>query len=155
MNWCGDVMDMSMEKPVVEWFNSFSGTGDIYRLIDTATAGMSRSERMGAVIALGESDDPRAVRPLVECCCNEDPEIRRYATQAFGKLRSGRAVDALIGRLKDKSELSATRQLAAAALAAIRSISAIEGLKDRLSDENEDPAIRSYVGEVLDRLSNR
>jgi HEAT repeat protein len=148
-------MDMSMEKQGVQWYNSLPGTEDIYRLIDAATAGTSRDERIRAVIALGESDDPRAVRPLVGYCGNEDPEIRGHATQALGKLRSGRAVAALIGRLKDKSELSATRQHAAEALAAIRSFSAIEGLKDRFTDENEDPAIRSYVGGVLDRLSNR
>jgi HEAT repeat protein len=142
-------MDLSMKKPDVEWYNALPKTGPIYDLINTATFGMSKRERLQAVIALGESDDPRAVRPLMELLRDGDPEIRIYATSALGTLKSGRAVHDLIGRLRDKSEQLATRQQAAAALAAIRSNTAIQGLKECIADENEDPTIRSYARDVL------
>jgi len=143
-----------MNQPGAEWYNVKPKIGAIYSLIDTATFGMSKRERLRAVIALGESDDPRAVRPLMELLRDGDPEIRFYATSALGTLRSGRAVDDLIGRLRDKSEQSATWQQAAAALAAIRSNTAILGLKERIADENEDPTIRSYSRAVMSRMGS-
>jgi len=144
-------MDLSMKKPDIKWYNALPKTAAIYGLINTATFGMSKRERLRAVIALGESDDPRAVRPLMELLRDSDPEIRIYATSALGTLKSGRAVDDLIGRLRDKNEQSATRQQAAAALAAIRSNTAILGLKEYIADENEDPTIRSYARGVLSK----
>ena len=142
-------MNVSMNQTGVEWYNALPKTGAIYGLIDTAAFGMSKTERLRAVVALGESDDPRAVRPLMELLHDSDPEIRIFATSALGTLKSGRAVEVLIGRLRDRGEQSATRQQAAAALAAIRSTTAIRGLKDYVADESEDPAIRSYVREML------
>ncbi len=71
------------------------------------------------------------------------------------KLKSGRAVDVLIERLKDKNEQLATRQHAAAALAAVRSYSAIEGLRDMYADTDEDPALRSFVAEEIYRIRIR
>jgi HEAT repeat protein len=142
-------MGMCVEESVNEWFDSLPGTGGIYRLIDEARDTVRQRERVGAVIALGESNDPRAVRALMECCNDRDAGIRRYAIEGLGKLRSGRAVQVLIERLNDKGEHPATRERAIAALAAIRSYGAISGLKDRYSDAGEDPAIRSSIGQVL------
>jgi HEAT repeat protein len=107
------------------------------------------------VIALGESDDPRAVHPLMDCCGDTDSLIRMHATEALFKLRSGRAVRVLIERLKDRKEQMKTREKAAAALAAIRSYSAIEGLRNLYSDTDEDPGLRSYVAEELHRVRLR
>jgi HEAT repeat protein len=152
LNISGDIMDMCAEESIGEWSGSLPGTGGIYRLIAQAGGGAGQRDRIGAVIALGESGDPRAVRPLIQCCNDEDSEIRGHVTDALFKLRSGRAVDALLERLKDKSEQPPTRQRAAAALAAIRTYGAIEGLRDRIFDANEDPAIRSYVAEMLGRM---
>ena len=103
----------------------------------------------------GESDDPRAVRPLMDCCNDSDALIRRHATEGLFKLKSGRAVGVLIERLKDKKEQPATRENAASALAAIRSYSAIEGLRDLYADIDEDPALRSYVAEEIQRVRIR
>jgi hypothetical protein len=150
----GDIMDLSMKKPEVEWYNALPKTGAIYDLINTATFGMRKRERLQAVIALGESDDPRAVRPLMDLLRDGDPEIRIYATSALRTLKSVRAVEDLIGRLRDKSEQPATRQQAAIALAAIRSNTAIRGLKECITDENEDPIIRSYAWSVLIGMRN-
>jgi len=145
-------MSMCAEESIGEWYDLLPGTGGIYCLIAQAGGGTDQPDRIGAVIALGDSGDPRAVRPLIHCCNDEDSEIRRHATDALCKLRSGRAVYVLIERMKDKSEQAGTRQRAASALAAIRTYGAIEGLRDRIFDINEDPAIRSYVAEMLGRM---
>jgi HEAT repeat protein len=144
-------MDLSIEKPDVEWYNAMSGKGGIYDLANAAAFGAGKRERLRAVIALGESDDPRAVRPLMDLLSDGDPEIRVCATSALGTLKSGRAVEALIGRLRDRGEQISTRQQAAAALAAIRSTGALRGLKEFIADEDEDPALRSYAGSMLGR----
>ena len=148
-------MGMIADKSGDEWYSSLPKTGGIYRLINGTMNDRSQNERIMAVIALGESDDPRAVRPLMDCCSDTDALIRRHATEALFKLRSGRAVHVLIERLKDNHEQLATREHAAAALAAIRSYSAIEGLRDLYSDEDEDPALRSFVAEELQRIRIR
>jgi HEAT repeat protein len=149
------MMDMIVERTVDEWYNSLPKTGGVYRLINGTMGDRSQKERINAVIALGESDDPRAVHPLMDCCNDSDALIRRHATEALLKLKSGRAVRVLIERLKDKNENLKTRELAAAALAAIRSYSAIEGLRDLYSDTDEDPALRSSVAEELHRVRLR
>ena len=82
--------------------HSLPKAGGVYRLINGTMGERSQKERINAVIALGQSDDPRAVRPLMDCCNDSDALIRRHATEALLKLRSGRAVDVLIERLKDK-----------------------------------------------------
>jgi HEAT repeat protein len=148
-------MGMIAERTGDEWFSSLPKTGGIYRLINGTMSDRSPNDRILAVIALGESDDPRAVRPLMDCCCDTDALIRRHATDALFKLRSGRAVRVLIERMKDNNEQLATRERAAAALAAVRSYSAIEGLRDLYSDEDEDPALRSFVAEELQRMRIR
>jgi HEAT repeat protein len=144
-------MDMCLEESVGGWSGYLPEKEGIYHLIEKTRGETRQQDRIGAVIALGDSGDPRVVLTLMDCCSDEDPEIRRHATEALSKIRSGRAVHALIGRMKDKAEQPVTRQCAAAALAAIRTYSAIEGLKDRFSDADEDPFIRSYVAKVMDR----
>jgi HEAT repeat protein len=146
---------MIAERTVNEWFSSLPKTGGVYRLINGTMSERSQNERIRAIIALGESDDPRAVRPLMDCCNDSDALIRRHATEGLFKLKSGRAVGVLIERLKDKKEQPATRENAASALAAIRSYSAIEGLRDLYADIDEDPALRSYVAEEIQRVRIR
>lgn len=146
---------MIAERSVDKWFNSLPKTGGVYRLINGTMSDRSRDERISAVIALGDSDDPRAVRPLMDCCNDPDALIRRHATEALAKLRSGRSVRVLIERLKDKNEQRETRELAAAALAAVRSYSAIEGLRELYADADQDPTIRSCVAEELHRVRIR
>jgi HEAT repeat protein len=146
---------MIAERKVNEWFSSLPKTGGVYRLINGTMCERSQKERIRAIIALGESDDPRAVRPLMDCCNDSDALIRRHATEGLFKLRSGRAVGVLIERLKDKKEQPATRENAASALAAIRSYSAIEGLRDLYADIDEDPALRSHVAEEIQRVRIR
>jgi HEAT repeat protein len=148
-------MGMISERSANEWFSSLPKAGGVYRLINGTMGERSRQERINAVIALGESDDPRAVRPLMDCCNDSDALIRRHATEALLKLRSGRAVEVLIERLKDKKEELATRERAASALAAVRSYSAIEGLRDLYADTDEDSSLRSFVAEEIHRIRIR
>lgn len=148
-------MGMIAERSVDEWYSPLAGTSWIYRLINGTMGDRGRNERIRAVIALGDSDDPRAVRPLMDCCADGDPQIRLHATEALFKLRSGRAVSVLVERLRDKNEQLATRERAAAALAAVRSYTAVEGLRDLYSDTDENPELRSFVAEELHRIRVR
>jgi len=148
-------MGMIAERSVDEWHNALPRTNWIYRLINGTMGDRSRNERITAVIALGESDDPRAVHPLMDCCTDTDALIRLHATEALLKLKSGRAVRVLVERMKDKNEQMKTRERAATALAAIRSFSAIEGLRNLYSDTDEDPSLRSYIAEELHRIRSR
>lgn len=148
-------MEMMVKRSADEWHGSLPQNAGVYRLINGTMGDRSRNERINAVIALGESNDPRAVHPLMDCCGDHDALIRRHATEALLKLRSGRAVRVLIERLKDKNEQLETRERAAAALAAVRSYSAIEGLRTFYSDTDENPVLRSYVAEELHRVRLR
>ena len=142
-------MEISLEQQDGEWYNSFPSRGEIYDLIYTAISGTGTTDRLQAVVALGKSGDPRAVRPLVDLLGDTDNEIRLSATTALGSLKSGRPVDELVGRLRDRSELMVIREQAAVAIIAIRSTGALRGLREFILDEDEDPGIRLYAGNLL------
>ena len=146
---------MCVERLAGSWPGKLPTTVELYRLMNEVQETRSRKDRIGAVIEMGESGDPRVVTPLIACCRSNDAEIRRYATEALHKLRSGRAVSVLLERLQDRSEQLVTRQRAAAALALIRTYSAVAGLKDRLVDPDEDDVIRTYVSEVMGKAGIR
>lgn len=147
-------MDLSLEKPAGTWFNALPKTEYVYRLIDATQMETERGERLLAIENLGKSDDPRAVRPLMDLIEDRDAEIRMAATVGLGRLRSGRSVEVLIGRLKDTREEPKIRMNAAIVLASIRSIGAIRGLRDFIADEREDPSLRASAREALDRNGN-
>jgi HEAT repeat protein len=142
-------MGISLEQQDGEWYNSLPHSGGVYHLIYTAMSGTGTADRHRAVVALGKSGDPRAVRPLLDLLSETDKEIRLSATMALGNLKSGRAVDDLIGRLRDHSEERVIREQAACALTAIRSTGALLGLREFVLDVGEDPVLRSYVGNLL------
>jgi HEAT repeat protein len=141
-------MGISLEHQDGEWYNSLPHSGGVYDLIYTAVSGTGPAERLRAVVALGKSGDPRAVRPLVDLLGDNDTEIRLSATTALGWLKSGRPVDELIGRLRDRNEQTAIREQAAVALTAIRSTGALRGLREFIVDEDEDPVLRSYAEDL-------
>ena len=145
-------MGLSLEKQDGEWYNSLPHKGAVYDLVYTATSGTDVAGRLLAVIALGKSDDPRAVRPLMDLLSDADPEIRLSATTALGFLKSGRPVEELIGRLRDRSERTATREQAVVALSAIRSTGALRGLREFVADEDEEPVLRSYAKSLLNSV---
>ncbi|KUG15702.1 hypothetical protein ASZ90_014622 [hydrocarbon metagenome] len=127
-------------------------TEEIYRLIGRIDTTSPHQERIDAMAALGDSRDPRAVRPLITCCSDENSEIRRHAIRALYAMKSGRAVAALTERLKDKNEARTSRKEAAKALAAIRSHGAIAGLVDITLDTGEEPDIRIFAATMLGRM---
>ena len=147
-----EYMVLSLEKQDGEWYNSLPHKGSVYDLVYTAMSGADAAGRIQAVLALGKSDDPRAVRPLMDLLSDGDPEIRLSATTALSHLKSGRPVEDLIGRLRDRSEWTATRKQAIVALSYIRSTGALRGLKEFVADEDEDPALRSYTNSLLNSV---
>jgi HEAT repeat protein len=148
-------MDMGVIGSGDPWFSSRIRTGSIYRLIDAAQKEGSWEERMEAIVRLGESGDPRAVYPLIECCGDKAPEIRRSAIEALGKIGSGRAVEVLVEHLDDTKEEPEVRISAVAALASIRSEHACQELRSRCADPGLDPEIRSAIAKVMEKGQDR
>lgn len=146
-------MDASAEKPRDNWYDSFPGRGIVYDLSSAAFSAPDTEARLRAVAALGKSGDPRAVRPLTDLVADHEPVIRRSAIAALGEIRSGRPVEILIERLRDKNEQGDIRQMAAQTLAAIRSTGALHGLREFSGDPNEDPGLRAYVSGLLAQVS--
>jgi len=142
-------MGISLEEQDEEWFDALPHSGGIYDLIYTAASGSGTADRLRAVVALGKSGDPRAVRPLVDLLGDTDTGIRLAAITALGSLKSGRPVDDLIGKLQDRNEETAVREQAALALTAIRSTGALRGLREFVADEEEDPELRAFTGNLL------
>ena len=147
-------MDISLEQQDGEWYKSLPHSGGVYDLIYTAVSGTGTAERLQAVVALGKSGDPRAVRPLGDLLNDTDKEIRLAATAALGNLKSGRPVDELVERLRDRSEQMVIREQAATTLTAIRSTGALRGIREFVADEDEDPDLRSYAGNLLKDIGN-
>jgi len=145
-------MGMIANSMADEWVDSLPKTDGIYRLIEKTMNSSSKKVRIWAITALGNSGDPRAVRSLIDCCRDKNPEIRLCAVEGLQGLKSGRSVEALIDCLCNKDELSEIRQRAAATLASIRSFSAIRELRNRHEDPDEDASLRTFIGEELDRV---
>jgi len=145
-------MGIIADSIVDDWLRSLPETDGIYRIIEKTRADRDLKERIGAIIELGNSRDPRAVQPLIDCCRDKDPEIRLRATGGLQNLRNDRSVEVLIERLRDKRELYETRKRAVVALATIRSYRAIQELKNLLVDPHENAAIRSLIGWELERV---
>ena len=147
-----NAMDISAEKPRGEWYDSFPGKGIVYDLTSVALSGPDTEGRLRAVVGLGKSGDPRAVRPLMDLVADHDPDIRRGAIAALCELKSGRSVEVLIERLRDKSEQGDIRRLAAETLAAIRSTGALRELNEFAADAKEETDLRSYTSALIAHL---
>lgn len=146
---------MGVEGSVIERPGQVLSSDEVYRLIDDTHGWNSSATRIDAMAALGDSGDPRAVRPLMECCDDENPDIRQSATRALCRLQSPRAVGTLVERMCDKDELMETRKQAAMALAVIRGYTATEGLKRISCDDSEDPAFLMYIKEMLSHAEKK
>lgn len=145
-------MGMIANSMVDGWRSSLSKTDGSYDVTEKTMMDRDPNERITAIIALGNSKDPRAVPLLIDCCHDRDPKIRLHAIEGLQNLRSGRSVEVLIERLRDKRELHEIRRRAVIALATIRSYGAIQELKNRLVDSNENAALRSLIGGELERV---
>ena len=145
-------MGIIADSIVDDWLSSLPETDGVYGIIEKTRAGGDPGGRIPAIIELGDSRDPRAVQPLIDCCRDRDPEIRLRATEGLQKLRSSRSVEVLIERLRDKREWYETRKRAVVALATIRSNRAIQELKNTVVNPHEHAAIRSLISWELERV---
>lgn len=143
------IMGVSLEKQNSGWDAFPAGRGGVYDLVYTASGRADAAGRLQAIEALGRSDDPRAVRPLADLLGDEDPAVRLAAAAALGQLKSGRPVDDLVGRLRDRGEDPAIRRQVVTTLAAIRSTGALRGLREFAADPDEDLALRESAQSVL------
>lgn len=142
-------MNSSAAKMQGAWYEAAPGKGIVYDLSSAALSAPDTVSRLRAVVGLGKSGDPRAVRPLMDLVADRDPAIRRGAIAALGELKSGRAVEVLIGRLQDRGEEMEIRKRAAETLAAIRSTGALRELKSFSANADEDPALRVHVAVLI------
>ena len=142
-------MVLSIERNGSGWNEPVAGRSVVYDLADAALHATATADRLRAVERLGKTDDPRAVRPLMDLLEDSEPAIRLAATTELGRLKSGRPVDDLIGRLRDRGEQDATRRQAIVSLAAIRSTGALRGLKEFAADEDEDSGLRASARDAL------
>ena len=141
---------MSLERQRQEY--SVLPRGGVYDLVSTAQSGADSETRLRAVAALGKSGDPRAVRPVADLLYDADPQIRLFSAIALGLLRSGRPVDDLVVRLRDRTEHAAIREQAAVALAAIRSTGAVRGLREFVADGDEEGSLRTLTENLLKEI---
>lgn len=147
-----NIMGISIERDGSSWNGTVSGGSVVYDLAYAALHATEPAERLRAVDSLGRTDDPRAVRPLMDLLEDSDPVIRLAATKELGHLKSGRPVDDLILRLRDRRELDAIRIQAIVTLAAIRSTGAIRGLREFAGDEGEDATLRLSARNLLGEI---
>ena len=145
-------MAISIERDVGGWNEAVAGRGAVYDLAYASVHATETAERLRAVEGLGKTGDPRAVRPLMDLLEDTDRAIRLAATKELGHLKSGRPVDDLIGRLRDKSEQDEIRNQAIVSLAAIRSTGALRGLKEFAADEEESAVLRASAKSELDEI---
>lgn len=142
-------MNSSAAKMPGAWYEAAPAKGIVYDLSSAALSAPDTVGRLRAVVGLGKSGDPRAVRPLMDLVADRDPAIRRGAIAALGELKSGRAVEVLIERLQDRGEEMEIRKRAAETLAAIRSTGALRELKSFSANADENPALRVHVAGLL------
>lgn len=104
-----------------------------------------------AASALGETNDPRAVEPLVDALKATDWVLRSAAAEALGEIKDSRAVAPLISALSDAD--SDVRWHAAVALARIKDNRAVEPLISALKDPDSNVRrnAASALGEIKDR----
>ncbi len=93
----------------------------IDRAIDVLTATPLRPvEAVPAIDALGESDDSRAVEPLIGLLKRSDNlTIKIHVCDALGRIADPRAIDPLIEKLQDRDDDFYVRKKAAYTLYAI------------------------------------
>ena len=70
------------------WFSPLSKKDKTCRLIEKVMAERSTEERIRAITELGTSGDYGAVGSLIDCCRDQDPEIRHRAIVGLQNLKA-------------------------------------------------------------------
>ena len=118
-----------------------SGRAEIVELLTDLLDHKRMGTRLEAVVALGEIGDESSVQPLIELVESgsaedkgdrEDPEVRRLAVEALGKI-GGSAVPHLIQTMQNKG--SSMRVDAIEALTSLGDVRVIDNLIEVLSEQ--------------------
>lgn len=120
------------------------GASDVDRLLEGLRAGDEMTSAASAW-ALGKTEDPRAVTPLIRALDNRFPKTREWAARSLGALGDPRAVDPLIVGLEDRDEV--VREWSARSLAAIGDPVAIDALMRAVDDPNA--VVRQWIVRAL------
>lgn len=110
--------------------SSVPGAQDPAAVYIAALAASHWKTRWQAAQALGELEDPRAVKPLIEALDDSNQWVRIVAAEALGQIRHEGSIEALIYALNDNSVW--VRRASVVALGQIGDFTAISSLMQRL-----------------------
>lgn len=125
------------------------GAAAIKPLVELLRHG-SFEQRVAAVNALGEINDPAVVRPLQQALRDADPLVRTAAAHALARVGDAQVVPALIQALKDRE--TNARVAAATALGRLGDARAVEPLIQLLNDPEWEA--RAAALEALGKLGD-
>ncbi|MBW7898768.1 PBS lyase HEAT-like repeat protein [Candidatus Brocadiaceae bacterium B188] len=109
-------------------------------------------KREDAIIALGESKDPRAIEIISKALANDPSEdVRLSAIDALVDIGDKNIIDPLSSALNDRDPW--VRESAVEALGEIGGEAAIEYIKNALNDE--DGSVRELAQEILEELNTK
>jgi HEAT repeat protein len=117
------------------------------RLLTQAAQSSDPLQRWGALAALGEAGDPRAVPVLLLALRDQNPDVRAVAAAALGKLRYRQAAPQLVRALGDPNE-----RVQAHAEWALENIG--QDAIPALLDGAKRPALRWRIFRLLGRLKS-
>ncbi len=138
-----------MGSPVVEEIDRILNGKDIDGLL-TLLQDENMMVREKAVTIIGDTGNPRVVRPLIELLRNDrEWRVQKAAAEALEKFGDKRAIEPLIEALKDKDKL--VRQAAQEALA--HEPRAVDPLIQLLEDK--DRSVRWQVVSLLEVLGDK
>ena len=120
----------------------------IAALKDPATGFEEKTEALNGLI---QSNDSRAVEPLITCLNDENSVIRFSAAVGLGSFADPRAVDPLIDSLKNDKDVL-TRKGAAYSLGKIGDPKALSPLKSAAAND-ESPQVRASATEAITSIN--
>ena len=128
---------------------AFAQSGNLEQWILTSKF-MNPDVRSSAVLQLGRSGDPRALKPVLVALHDKSAQVRRSAAMALGELRDSRGIRALIDALGDPDPQ--VRGRAAESLGKIGDRRAVEPLIASLNDQ--DSSVRLKVTASLQKIAD-
>jgi HEAT repeat protein len=112
--------------------------------------------RSSAALALGASEDPRALEPLVQRLLNRDelPIVRRSAAEGLDYLKDRRATPSLQRVLEQPQEDPEVRLFAARALIHLADPQTVEAFQRVLRDQQAPTRLRKAAADGVGALGN-
>lgn len=137
------------ETEAVTKSNSSSNIDQVQQAIEGLKS-KDYTDRISAVAILGNSNDPRAIEPLISAFRGPEKDIRLPVAVALGNSKDPRAVGALIDALKDSD--ANVRNCAALGLGNSGDSRAVEPLLDVLKDPDKEVRVGAVM--ALGRLND-